>query len=157
MSRLFELLCGRRTKLHDTVDRALRQMNQAGFAIPISADGRRLLGTVLLFACVRGSESLTGPGGIDIEVNTKQTVQSSLGPQQTDSRSSPSLDLIARSRAGTVVNQCGIRIWRDAAPDIVNHDATEKCNSSAYFLRVYTRTPGIDREQPVADYALLVN
>jgi hypothetical protein len=154
MSRLFELLCGRRTKLHDTVDRALRQMNHAGFAIPMSAEGRRLLGAVLLFACVRGAGSLTGSRNFDIELCAKQTMPSQPG-------NAPSFDLIARSRiarttssqspcalTGAAVNQCGIRIWRDAAPD------------GAYFLHIYNRAAGdqpAGLDKPVAAYTLLVN
>jgi hypothetical protein len=137
MTRLLELLCGRRTKLHDTVNRALKQMQQAGVVIPKTSDGRRMLGALLLLACLPSSMPLNGLGGIDIEV--------SAGEKRVPA--APAFHLTARSRTRQTINECGIRIWRG------NEDGDDtKSNDNLYFLRVYTKSP--DREQLVTEYAL---
>lgn len=75
MTRLLELLCDRRVKLHETIDRALRQLEEAGISIPKAPDGRHLLGTLLLLACMSRSLSPTRTG-IAIEVSAVQNVES---------------------------------------------------------------------------------
>jgi HipA-like protein len=112
MSRLLELLSRRRTRLHDTVNRALKQIQQAGVAIPKTSDGRRMLGALLLLACLPSPVQLKGLGGIDIEVNASKEC---------------AFHFIARSRARQTVNECDIQIWQD--------------NENAYFLRVHAKNP----------------
>ncbi len=81
MTRLVELLCDRRVKLHHTIDRALRQLEEAGIVIPKAADRRQLLGTLLLLACMSRSLSPTRTS-IAIEVSVVQNVETlqTLGP-----------------------------------------------------------------------------
>jgi hypothetical protein len=74
MTRLVELLCNRRAKLHDAIDRALRQLEEAGIVIPKAADRRQLLGTLLLLACMSRSLSPTRTS-IVIEVSAVQNVE----------------------------------------------------------------------------------
>ncbi|MGI9073768.1 MAG: hypothetical protein ACR2JB_21190 [Bryobacteraceae bacterium] len=67
MTRLLSLLCERRIKLHNTVDRALRQLDEAGIVIPKTSDVRRLVGALLLLSCVPRPSSNTGLSiGIEI-------------------------------------------------------------------------------------------
>src|SRR5262249_35091586 len=101
MSRLLELLSGRRSRLHDMVDRALAQIQQAGMAVPKAADQRRLLGALLLAACLPSAGSLAGLDGIEVEPGAKRHLER------------PSLNLVARSRSGDVIHQCGVRIWQE--------------------------------------------
>ncbi|HMJ61771.1 MAG TPA: HipA family kinase [Bryobacteraceae bacterium] len=129
MTRLLELLCGRRTKLHDSIDRALRQMQQAGVAIPKTSAGRRLLGALLLLASLPSPVPFSGLGAIDIEVRASEE-------RLADASA---FHFTARSRARQTLNECAIRIWQD--------------DENSYFLRVHTETPG--REQLVAEYALV--
>jgi hypothetical protein len=110
MSRLLELLCGRRTRLHDTVNRALKQIQQAGVAIPKTSDGRRMLGALLLLACLPSAVQLNGLGGIDIEIKA--------GEERA-------FHFTARSNARQTLNECDIQIWQD--------------NENAYFLRVHAK------------------
>lgn len=51
MTRLLELLCGRRRKLHGIVDRTLRQLHETGI-VPKTAESKVLLGSLLLLACL---------------------------------------------------------------------------------------------------------
>jgi hypothetical protein len=136
MTRLLEVLCGRRTKLHDTVNRALRQMQQAGVAIPKTLDGRRMLSALLLLACLPGSFQLSGLGAIDVEVSSGE-----------DRAPVTAFHLTARSRAGRAINECGIRIWRENR----GSDAGEKEN--LYVLRVYDQSR--DSKHAVTEYALV--
>ncbi len=62
MTRLLELLCNRRGKLHNIVDRAIWQLQESGIPIPKTAAGRYLLGALLLIASARGSLGSTGGG-----------------------------------------------------------------------------------------------
>jgi hypothetical protein len=56
MTRLLELLCARRSKLHPIVDRALRQLRDAGTVAPSSLEAKVLLCTLLLaYHSVRGA------------------------------------------------------------------------------------------------------
>lgn len=138
MTRLLELLCGRRTKLHDTVNRALRQIQQAGVAIPTTSQGRRMLSALLLLACLPGSLQLSGLAGIDIELKA------------SESRSSAptAFHLTARSRAGQTINECGIHIWRE------NPGCGETASKdNLYFLRVYPQDG--DRKDAVREYAFV--
>jgi hypothetical protein len=48
MTRLLQLLCARRTKLHSIVDRALRQLRETGNVAPKSPEAKILLCTLLL-------------------------------------------------------------------------------------------------------------
>jgi hypothetical protein len=137
MTRLLDLLSGRRTKLHDTVNRALRQIQQAGVVIPKTSDGRRMLGALLLLACLPGSFQLGGLGGVDIEVRASEK----RAPAPT------AFHLTARSRAGQTINECGIRIWRENQGC---GNATSKDN--LYFLRVYAQN--CDRDV-MTEYALV--
>ena len=57
MSRLLTLLSGRRNKLHDTIDRALLQLRQAGIAVPKNPNAQRFLGMILLLYCLHRSTS----------------------------------------------------------------------------------------------------
>lgn len=52
VGRLLELLADRRTKLHETVERALRQLGEAGIFVPRTDRTTLLLGTVLLLCCL---------------------------------------------------------------------------------------------------------
>lgn len=54
MTRLLELLCGRRRKLDGIVDRALRQLHETGI-VPKTAETKLLLGSLLLLACLSRS------------------------------------------------------------------------------------------------------
>ena|GEM_PF-2159495 len=101
MTRLLELLSGRRSRLHDMVDRALGQIQQAGMAVPKAADQRRLLGALLLAVCLPSAGALAGLGGIEVEPGAKRHAEQ------------PSLNLVARSRTGDVIHQCGVRIWQE--------------------------------------------
>jgi hypothetical protein len=112
MTRLLELLCGRRTKLHDTVNRAFEQMQRAGVAIPKSSDGRRLLGALLLLACLPGPVPLKDLRAIDIEVNASEE---------------RAFHFTARSRVRQTINECAVRIWQD--------------KENSYFLRVHAKSP----------------
>jgi hypothetical protein len=112
MSRLLELLSGRRTRLHDTVNRALKQIQQAGVAIPKTSDGRRMLGALLLLACLPSPVQLRGLGGIEVEVNAGDEC---------------AFHFTARSRARQTLNKCDMQIWQD--------------NENAYFLRVHAKNP----------------
>lgn len=137
MTRLLELLCGRRTKLHDTVNRALRQIQQAGVAIPKTSDGRRMLGALLLLACLPSPVRLNGLGRMDIEVR----------PSEDRASAATTFNLTARSR-GQTINECGVRIWRG------NEEAdAAKSKDTWYFLRVYRQGP--NRERHATDYALV--
>jgi hypothetical protein len=69
MQRLLELLSGRRGKLHERIDRALRQVQQAGLGLPKTADGRLLLGALLLFACLPGPPTESTNSGIALTYN----------------------------------------------------------------------------------------
>jgi hypothetical protein len=135
MTRLLELLSGRRTKLHDTVNRALRQIQEAGVAIPTTSAGRRMLGALLLLACLPGSFQVSGLAGIDIEVSASEERVTAF-------------HLTARSRAGQTINECGIRIWRENQG---GGDTASKDN--LYFMRVYAQS--CDRKQAVTEYALV--
>jgi len=138
MTRLLELLCGRRTKLHDTVNRALRQIQQAGVAIPPTSQGRRMLSALLLLACLPGSLQLSGLAGIDIELKAKETRPSAL----------TAFHFTARSRAGQTINECGIHIWRE------NQGCGEAASKdNLYFLRVYAQDG--DRKDVVREYAFV--
>jgi hypothetical protein len=55
VTRLMAALCDRRINLHDTIDRALRQLDEAGIVIPKTSDARRIAGALLLMACVSRS------------------------------------------------------------------------------------------------------
>jgi hypothetical protein len=72
MRRLLELLSGRRTKLHDTIDRALRQVQEAGIAMPKTADGRLLLGALLVLACLPGPPASSKSSGIALTWNREE-------------------------------------------------------------------------------------
>ncbi len=52
VTRLLELLCYRRAKLHDTMERVLRQLDEAGIVMPSASDRKRLLGALLLLASI---------------------------------------------------------------------------------------------------------
>lgn len=95
ITRLLEVLCGRRTKLHDTIDRALQQIGEAGIAIPKTADGRRLLGALLLLACVPGS--LLRPDGIDIQIAAHAGRESSRAQEYGNPSLPSGFSLTARS------------------------------------------------------------
>ena len=60
MTRLLELLCDRRAGLHDTIDRAIVQLQQAGIALPRTVANRRLLCTLLLMSSLPASLSTIG-------------------------------------------------------------------------------------------------
>ena len=134
MTRLLELLCGRRGKLHDAVDRALRQIQRAGIAIPASSQGRRMLSAMLLLACLPGSFQLNKLGRIDIEVSGGD-----------DRAPAPALHFTARSNAGQTINECGIRIWRESS------GGDNASQDHVYVLQVYA--PG--GERAAAEYALV--
>ncbi len=62
LTRLLELLCDRRTKLHDTMERVLRQLDEAGIVMPSASDRKRLLGALLLLASIPRPQASVGTG-----------------------------------------------------------------------------------------------
>ncbi len=153
MTRLLELLCGRRTKLHDTIDRALQQVQQAGIVLPRTSDGRRVLGALLLLACVPGHLSLKARGGLHIEVTANRVFDSRRAPEERDPLMGTNLNVTARSEAGGVISEYGVRIWRGKAAD----DHPEKLKDGLYFLQVYTQNQGRDQNELVAECAFLAD
>lgn len=75
VSRLLELLDDRRTKLHETVERALRELGESGIYVPKASEARRLLGALLLFCCLPRTVS-PGKSTAPVEVAMNRAVQS---------------------------------------------------------------------------------
>ncbi len=144
MTRLLELLCGRRTKLHDTIDRALQQVQQAGIAIPKTSHGRQLLGALLLLTCVPGSIPLRVGREMDIEVAAK---------------TGDDFHLTARSRAGGVMNEYSVQIRAGEAEDQGREEQQTrgKVKDRLYFLRVYVETQERNQSELVAEYAFFAS
>ena len=73
MSRLLALLCGRRNKLHASIDRALLQLQEAGIQVPKSATPRRILGVILLLYCFQRSSSTARNGAVWVGTEIQDT------------------------------------------------------------------------------------
>lgn len=57
MTRLLALLAGRRTKLHDSIDRALLELQESRFLIAKNSDAKRLLSIIILLGALQRSSS----------------------------------------------------------------------------------------------------
>ncbi len=156
MTRLLNLLLGRRTKLHDIIDRALVQMGQAGIAIPRTSEGRRLLGALLLLACVPGS--LLRTDAVDIHMTPRGHSESAQASEQGTPLAT-SFSLTARSGVEGAVQKYEVRMWWGEAPRTdtrAKESNVRKPKVSTYFLRVYTDKQDGDQNQVVGEYAFLV-
>lgn len=124
MTRLLELLCGRRRKLHGIVDRTIRQLHEAGI-VPKTAESKVLLGSLLLLMCLTRSLA-PASAGTGAPAAPMQTVRvksgSSLGPVR-----------LATSFDFALSRRYGIRIWRAGR---------QKAKPDAYLFRIYDKCPG---------------
>ncbi len=143
MTRLLELLCGRRTKLHDTIDRALQQVQQAGIAIPRTTDGRRILGALLLFVCVPGTSSTRARAAVNLEVTAHGMERRA--SKHGDVEIGSDFHLTAQLEEGGPIQQYEIRIWRGTAMDetranqeqLPNQEQRARLSDRLFYLHVY--------------------
>lgn len=151
MTRLLELLCGRRTKLHDTIDRALQQVQQAGVAIPKTTNGRHLLGALLLLACVPGSLPSRIRAGINIELTAKESLEK--GRNNGDVDRGNDFHLTARSTMAGLNDEYCVQIWRSDAVDRQQQEKQASRRDELFFLRVHAQKEDPNQTELVAEYA----
>lgn len=140
MTRLLELLCGRRTKLHDMIDRALQQVQQAGSAIPKTTNGRRILGALLLLACLPSASETTARESIKIEVTGRPNER--FAPENDNVPGAKHSHLSARFETGGLTQEYSVCMW----------SGETKPNDRLFYLRVYALQ---QEEQMLAEYAFL--
>jgi len=109
MTRLLEALCDRRINLHDTVDRALLQLGEAGIVIPKTSEGRRLVVALLLLGCVPRPLSHTGMGK-GIGISATRNIEASETPRRGDVHLSIKFDLTAKSRIEEALKTFGLQM-----------------------------------------------
>ncbi len=156
MTRLLELLCGRRTKLHGMVDRALRQLHENGI-IPKTAEGKVLLGSLLLLACLPRSLAATPIAG-GVEVTETRNVKMARRVERGDLHLATSFDFTPESSPNGVDHTYGVQIWRfGATPDSAHKekDVTGSPNTGAYFFRLYGREKEPDGAHLLGEYAFV--
>lgn len=129
MTRLLELLCTRRAKLHDTIDRALRQLDEAGIVIPKASERKQLLGALLLLACIPRSLSPTRMGR-GIEFGAARTVEPWRAQRIGDAQLSTSFDFTVHSGIEEENKTYRVQIWKRQVTQTNSEDST-------YFFRIY--------------------
>jgi len=139
VSRLLELLCERRTKLHVTIDRALRQLHESDGVIPKALDGRRFLGALLLLACLPRSLAPSRTG-VEIEITAMRNIEMSRALERGDLHLATSFDFTAQA-GEEPANTYGAQIWR---------------RDSSYFFRLYAKPKDGAGDQLLGEYALVV-
>lgn len=144
MTRLLELLCDRRAGLHDTIDRAVAQLQQAGIVLPKTAANRRLLAALLLMSSLPASVSTIG-------AHFKVAVSAARA-------SHPAVDVrfSTHSETGQPINGCSVRLWSEKRihkiPVMQNEAPAE---DRIYRFRVYPSTADESEDQPAHEYAFV--
>lgn len=141
ITRLLEALAKRQITLHDTIDRTLRQLQQAGIAIPKNAKNRYLLALLLLTACLPAS--IAWQAIIDL----KPTDARETSPQKNapvDAGPGIGFCFTARSQAGELIRKLAVRVFtREDMNSSSDVDRSADSRNCRYVFRVHG--PG---EQP---------
>jgi hypothetical protein len=135
IARLLEALAKRQVTLHDTIDRTLRQLQQAGIAIPKNAKSRYLLALLLLTSCVPASLVLQAI------INVEPRGAANTSPDNAakiDAKPGVGFWFTARSHAGELIGKRAIRIFTEpgkgCSTDVNGAADSENCR---YVLRIY--------------------
>lgn len=159
VSRLLDLLCERRTKLHVIVERALRQLHEAGAVIPKTSDGRVLLGALLLLMCLPRSLSETANNN-GVEVTGTRNVAMAQAVERGHLHLAANFDFKPDTSLQTVGRTYRLQIWRDGAmPDsaLKEEHAPTTNDEGAYFFRIYTREKDPADDHLLGEYAFLLD
>jgi len=140
MDRLLDLLCERRTKLHETIDRALLQLHESGAVLPRASEGKVMLGVLLLLACLPRSLSPT-PSSSGVEVSGTRNVRMSNAVEQGELRLATSFDFTPQTGSEGAGHTYAAQIW---------------LRDSAYFFRVFSKKEDGTQDQLLGEYALLL-
>ncbi len=140
MACLMETLGNRRAKLHESVERALRSIREAGGAIS-KAPSRGLLLTILVtVACLCQLSTFTKPVA-DVEVTAQRDVDFSEAPENRPLHVvADAYDVTALSLTAEVVNEYGDRVWLGTAAlknERIEASVPAIHKSGVYFFRLY--------------------
>jgi hypothetical protein len=111
MSRLLETLAKRRTTLHDTIERTLLQLEQAGIATPKNANARYMLAILLLASCVPASLAPDAKVNIEPLLPSEISSQPSMAEKDTNTAEC-GFRCTARNEADEVIGERCIRVAR---------------------------------------------
>ncbi|MGH9618593.1 MAG: hypothetical protein ACRD45_02630 [Bryobacteraceae bacterium] len=137
MTRLLELLCGRRRNLHGIVDRTLRQLHEAGI-VPKAAESKVLLGSLLLLVCLTRSLP-PASAGTGAPAAPMKTVRVRSGARLCPVRLATSSDFGLGRRYA-------IQVWRAGR---------QTARPDAYLFRIYDKCPGPMQGRLVGEYGVL--
>ncbi|MGH9582859.1 MAG: hypothetical protein ACRD4O_07990 [Bryobacteraceae bacterium] len=146
MTRLLELLSGRRTKLQGVVDRALRQLHETGI-VPKTVEGRALLGSLLLLACLPRSLPPTATSA-GIEVTQTQNVAMTQQVERGGLHLVTRFDFAPQSGPKGLGHSYGVQIWRTG---------TEASRLDGYFFRIYDGKADPGQRRLLGEYGVLLN
>ena len=141
MTRLLELLCERRTKLHEMIDRALRQLHESGAVVPKAADGRIVLGVLLLLACLPRSVAPT-PSSAGFAVSGTRNARMSSAVERGDLFLATSFDFTPEVGSEGAGYSYAAQIWQ---------------RDSEYLFRLYSKTEDGTADQLLGEYALMLD
>lgn len=157
MTRLLELLCERRTKLHVLIDRALLQLHEAGAVVPRGPEGRVLVGTLLLLACLPRSVAPT-PASRGIEVTGTQNAGMAQAVEGGHLHLATRFDFTPQSGGEEAGHTYGVQIWQgDPTPRREAAAPRTDPKKGSYFFRIYTKKEDPAKEHLLGEYAFLAD
>lgn len=138
LSRLLNLLCNRRTKLHAIVERALRQLHESGTVIPTNVEGRVLLGALILLACLPRALS-PATSSPRVEITGTRNIPVAQAIKRGEFHLAAQFEFTP-ARVAAVIHSYHLQIWRDgrAPASDAKPDGTTP-DERAYFFRIYPK------------------
>ena len=135
LNRLLETLAKRRLTLHDTVDRTLRQLQEAGIVTPTYATSRNLLALAVILACIPSALAARAIVNVERTDVSNRAHQGLKNMPATGGEAN--FQLIARTQSGELLCQRSFRVQaQKKATDIKTAGGTRRFTRCDYLLKI---------------------
>ena len=155
MTRLLDALVKRQATLHDTIDRTLRQLQQAGVAIPKDAKNRCLLAVLVLTSCM--PEALARRTVVDFQAAERRKPACSEIADVDTVTPAAEFGFTAHSEKGKLMAKRTLRIsMRKGMNRAKDSGGSQDSGNCGYIFRLF-ETGEKSEGQPVRQYSFSFN